>query len=77
MQAESQTNMARRRALLTNRERELLAGENVEEENYRYQAVSRVRNKIGDELPEDIELLREHHPQLLEELREVVCTNDE
>ncbi|HET7323740.1 MAG TPA: hypothetical protein VFJ06_05355 [Halococcus sp.] len=73
MGAEAQMNMARRRALLTDRERELLAGENVEEENYRYQAVSRVRNKIEDELPEDIELLREHHPQLLEELREVVC----
>jgi hypothetical protein len=65
--------MARRRALLTDRERELLAGENVEEENYRYQAVSRVRNKIKDELPRDIELLREHHPRLLEELYEVVC----
>jgi hypothetical protein len=73
MQPETQANMARRRALLTDRERELLAGENVEEENYRYQAASRIRNKIEDELPRDIELLREHHPQLLKELREVVC----
>lgn len=72
-EAEMQTNMARRRALLTDRERELLAGKDVEEENYRYQATSRVRNKIKDELPRDIELLREHHPRLFEELHDVVC----
>jgi hypothetical protein len=43
------------------------------EENPRYVAISRVRNKIQDELPEDVELLREHHPELYEELREEVC----
>jgi len=61
----------RRRALLTTRERELIADES--EENPRYVAISRVRNKIQDELPEDVELLREHHPGLYEELREEVC----
>ena len=65
--------MSRRRALLTDRERELLAGENVTDESYRYQAASRIRNKIEDELTEDIELLEKHHPKLLAELREVVC----
>jgi len=73
MQVEPQTDMARRRALLTDRERELLAGVNVDEKNYQYQAVARVRNKIKDELPEDMEVLEEHHPELYEELREVVC----
>jgi hypothetical protein len=43
------------------------------EEDPRYVAISRVRNKIQDELPEDVELLREHHPGLYEELREEVC----
>lgn len=61
----------RRRALLTTRERELIADES--EEDPRYVAISRVRNKIQDELPEDVELLREHHPELYEELREEVC----
>jgi ribosome-associated toxin RatA of RatAB toxin-antitoxin module len=73
MQAELQTDMARRRALLTDRERELLAGVNVDEKNYQYQAATRVRNKINDELPEDMKVLEEHHPELYEELREVVC----
>ncbi|WP_409348442.1 hypothetical protein [Natronorarus salvus] len=67
--------MSRRRALLTDKERERIASTDVEgrEETYRYQAISRVRNKIHDELPKDIEILREHHPDLLEELREEVC----
>ena len=73
MQVEPQTDMARRRALLTDRERELLAGVNVDEKNYQYQAATRVRNKINDELPQDMEVLEEHHPELYEELRQVVC----
>jgi hypothetical protein len=63
--------MGRRRALLTDRERELIADKDIEDP--RYVVISRVRSKVQDELPKDIELLREHHPQLLEELREVVC----
>lgn len=63
--------MGRRRALLTDRERELIADEDVEDP--RYVVISRVRSKVRDELPEDIKLLREHHPQLLEELRQIVC----
>lgn len=65
--------MGRRRALLTDRERELLASDDEEEREYAYQAASRIRNKIEDELTEDVEILEEHHPDLLEELREVVC----
>ena len=62
-----------RRALLTDRERELIEGEEDSNDDLRYQAVSRVRRKIEDELTTDLELLREHHPQLYEELREIVC----
>lgn len=68
--------MGRRRALLTDRERELLASDDEEEREYRYQAASRIRNKIEDELTVDVEVLEEHHPELLEELREVVCENE-
>lgn len=60
-----------RRALLTDGEREALR--NPESRENPYVAVSRVRSKIQDELPRDIEVLAEHHPDLLEELREVVC----
>jgi len=70
-QVEKQEDMGRRRALLTDRERELIADEDAEDP--RYVAISRVRTKIQEELGEDVELLAEHHPKLLEELQEVVC----
>ena len=62
-----------RRALLTDRERELIEGGDNVDEDLRYQAISRVRRKIDDELTTDVEVLRENHPDLYEELREVVC----
>ena len=62
-----------RRALLTDRERELIEGDDDADDDLRYQAVSRVRRKIEDELTEDVTVLRENHPELYEELREVVC----
>lgn len=65
------TKMARTRALLTERDRELIADEDAG--NRRYQAVSEVRSRINDNLADDIRVLEEHHPELLSELREVVC----
>ena len=62
-----------RRALLTDRERELIEAETEAEDDLRYQAISRVRRKIGDELTTDVEILREHHPDLYDELKDVVC----
>jgi hypothetical protein len=62
-----------RRALLTDRERELIEGESESDDDLRYQAISRVRRKIEDEMTTDVEILREHHPDLYEELRESVC----
>lgn len=56
---------------MTDTDREYLVGE--ETDNKRYQAVSRVRSRINDELPKDVEILREHHPALYEELTDVVC----
>lgn len=67
------TRMAKTRALLTEREREQIAGEHGKDR--RYQATSRVRSRIQEELKHDVEVLKKHHPDLLEELREVVCEN--
>lgn len=63
--------MRRGRALLTPRERKLLSDEDSDGD--RYIAASHVRTKLNEELPTDIEILEEHHPVLLDELREKVC----
>lgn len=68
--------MAKSRGLITDTERDRIAGDVEIEDAKRYQAVSRVRRRINEELPKEIEILEEHHPDLLEELREVVCGDD-
>lgn len=70
--------MGRSRALLTETDRERIAGDpdTLEAENYRYQAISRVRDRL-DELEKDVAVLEEHHPDLLQEVRDVVCTPPE
>lgn len=65
--------MAKSRGLITDTEQNRIAGEGDVEDSKRYQAVSRVRRRINEQLPDEIELLEEHHPELLEELRDVVC----
>lgn len=65
--------MARTRALLTETERKRIETEGAGTDSKRYQAVSRVRGRIHDELPKDVRVLKQHHPELFEELREVVC----
>lgn len=66
--------MAQSRALITKKEREHIAGEHGDRR--KYEAVSRVRSRINDELSTDVEVLEAHHPQLLEELREIVCEKE-
>jgi hypothetical protein len=66
--------MARTRALFTERDRALLANE--EDGNRRYQAISEIRSRINEELSTDVKILEENHPELLEELREVVCDKE-
>lgn len=61
------------RALLTEREREVIRGEADVSDSYRYQLISRVRTRINDELSKDIEVFREHG-DLLKDLRYVACT---
>jgi hypothetical protein len=71
MPNESTKRMAKTRALLTGTDRDYITGEEGDEKQY--QSASRIRRRIQDELPQDIEVLEEHHPDLLDELRGVVC----
>lgn len=60
--------------MMTETDREYVAGGDVDE-NKRYQAISRIRDRL-DELETDVALLAEHHPKLLAEIREVVCDDE-
>ena len=64
------------RAILTDREREILSGEADVSEKYYYRVVTRVRQKIN-EIEDDLELLDEHHDTLGDELREIVCDDNQ
>jgi len=61
------------RALTTDRDRKQIAKSDGVTDSEHYQAVSRVRRRINENMAEDVELLAEHHEGLLEELREIVC----
>jgi hypothetical protein len=65
------------RALLTDTERDRLSGNSEVEKQRVYEAKSRVKRRITEELPEDIEILSKNHPELFEVLEDVVCSNDE
>jgi NTP pyrophosphatase (non-canonical NTP hydrolase) len=58
---------------MTKTDRKQIADQEAVDENKRYQAISRVRSRIQEELTKDVEVLREHHPELYEELKDVVC----
>lgn len=63
------------RAIMTTTDRGRITGEADVSDEKRYQAIHRVRSRI-EELETDIEVLAEHHPELLEELREAVCEDE-
>ena len=63
--------MTDRRALLTDREREIIADDADVSDSYRYQTISRVRSRL-DRLAGDLEAL-EAHGDLADELRAKVC----
>jgi hypothetical protein len=71
--AESETiAMSNRRALMTEREREIVSGEADDiSDSYRYQTVSRIRARFR-RLEDDLDAL-EAHGDLAEELRDIVC----
>jgi len=66
--------MTERRALLTDREREIITGDADVKDAYRYQTISRVRSRF-DRLEDDLEVF-EQHGDLADELREIVCRQD-
>lgn len=68
--------MARTRALLTENDRAVLVGEKGDSNRLRNVAWE-VEKRIADELPRDVELLAEHHPELHGRLRDVVCGGSE
>ncbi|AHB66053.1 hypothetical protein HISP_08540 [Haloarcula hispanica N601] len=59
------------RGILTGYERECLAGK--KEKQREYEARSRIRARIEGPLAEDIEHLKEHDSELLQEIQAVVC----
>ncbi|SEP29450.1 hypothetical protein SAMN04487948_1369 [Halogranum amylolyticum] len=61
----------RSRGLMTATDREMIS-ERSSNDSRRNQSVSRIRWRI-EEVETDVEILEENHPELLEELREVVC----
>lgn len=66
--------MGKGRSLLTDREREILRnGKESEEysENRWYNVRHRVRERV-EELPADLEILREHYPEIYADLVEAV-----
>ena len=66
--------MARTRALLTPSEREHIDGQGTDQQ--RYEAISRARGRITDELPIDVALIAANHAELYAELVDVVCDDD-
>jgi hypothetical protein len=70
--ASGRRDVGKYRAIMTTTDRERITGEADVSDEKRYQAIHRVRSRI-EELETDVEVLAEHHPKLLEELREVVC----
>ena len=65
--------MGRYRAVMTETDREHISGESNPTQDQQDQAVYRVRQRINEELIKDIEILKENRPDLVEELRAVVC----
>lgn len=61
------------RALITEREREILSGEADVSDNYKYKVQSTVRNRIRKRFAKDVAFLEAHFPEVYEEIVQVVC----
>lgn len=71
--AKQGASMSEGRGLLTDRERDALSGDSSD--SYRYKTRTYVRRRLK-KLERDVEVLAEHDPDLLEELREIVCDDE-
>jgi hypothetical protein len=65
------------RALLTDREREIISGEADVSDNYQYKVQSVVRNRVRKRLGDDVEFLEEHFPEVYEMVVGEVCDDAE
>lgn len=63
------------RGILTDGEREYLRGEASDQRMY--EARSRFRSRLTNQVADDVELLAEHQPELLDELQDIVCDEHE
>ncbi|MFC7046238.1 hypothetical protein ACFQH6_13180 [Halobacteriaceae archaeon GCM10025711] len=59
-------------ALLSDRERDILAGDADVDDAEAHRAESRVERRVTDRLEDDLSLLREHRPALYDHVRELV-----
>ena len=64
------------RSLLTDREREILAGDADVSDNYRYKVQSVARQRVRG-IANDVDVLREHEPEIYNELQEIVCEDSD
>lgn len=65
------------RALLTEAEREIIAGEREDaSDNYEYKVRSLVRNRVRKKFGDDVELLKQHFPEVYEMVVKEVCEDD-
>lgn len=62
------------RGLLTDREKEILTGEGNVSASYESRVRTRIRNKI-QKLSTDLNLLKEHQPELYQEFMENICND--
>ena len=64
------------RSLLTDREREILAGDADVSDNYRYKVQSVARQRVRG-IADDVDVLREYEPEIFDELQEIICQDDD
>ena len=65
------------RALLTEREREILSDEADVTDNYRYKVQSTVRNRLRKHFGRDVDFLEEHFPEGHALVVEAACEDQE
>ncbi|SNZ18225.1 hypothetical protein SAMN06269185_3300 [Natronoarchaeum philippinense] len=65
------------RALLTEAEQEIIAGDRDVSDNYEYKVRSLVRNRVRKKLGSDIDILEEHFPEVYEMVKRDVCDSPE
>lgn len=65
------------RALLTEREREIIAGNADVSDNYRYKVESTVRNRIKKRLSDDVDFLKANFPSVYQLVIEEICIRED